>query len=50
MEDDWDINKIKSPKDIIIKLWKEYGFLVNILLQIRKKVAKFKYKRRAYYK
>lgn len=48
IEDDWDIDKIRSPKDITIELWKEYGFPVGTLLRIREKVAKFKCERRAY--
>ena len=43
MEDDWDINKIKSPKDIMIEIWKEYRFPIGTLPRIREKIAKFKY-------
>jgi len=42
MEDDWDINRIRSPKDITIELWKEYRFLVSTLPRIKEKVVEFK--------
>jgi len=43
MADNWDINRIRSLKDIIIELWKEYGFPVGMLPRIREKVAEFKH-------
>lgn len=48
MADDWDINRIRSPKDITIELWKEYRFPVGTLPRIREKVAEFKRQRTAY--
>jgi len=48
MADDWDIDRIRSPKDITIELWKEYGFPVSTLPRIKEKVAEFKRQRTAY--
>ena len=41
--DNWDINRIRSLKDITIELWKEYRFPVSTLPRIREKVVEFKY-------
>jgi hypothetical protein len=49
MEDDWDINRIRSLKDMTIELWKEYRFPVGTLPRIREKVVEFKRQRIAYY-
>ena len=43
MADDWDIDKIKSLKDLMIELWKKYNFPIGTLPRLREKVAEFKH-------
>jgi hypothetical protein len=49
MEDDWDIDRIRSPKDMTIEIWKDYGFPIGTLPRIREKIREFKQQRGAHH-
>ena len=42
VEDNWDINRIRSLKDITIEIWKDYNFPISTLPRIREKIGEFK--------
>ena len=48
IEGDWDIDRIRSSKDMAVEIWKDYGFPIGTLLRIREKVAEFKRQRAAH--
>ena len=49
VEEDWDIDKIRSSKDMTIEIWKDYGFPISTLPRIREKIGEFKRQKVVHY-
>ena len=45
VDDDWDLDTLKSPDQMTIEIWKEYGFKLGTLPRLRQKISEFKSQR-----
>jgi hypothetical protein len=45
VDEDWDLDTLKSPDQMTIEIWKEYGFKLGTLPRLRQKISEFKSQR-----
>lgn len=45
VEEDWDLDTLKSPDEMTMEIWKEYGFKLGTLPRLRQKIFEFKSQR-----
>jgi hypothetical protein len=42
VDEDWDLDTLKSPDQMTMEIWKEYGFKLGTLPRLWQKISEFK--------